>query len=137
MFGARNTGKSTLIKERFDAQHCLWIDLLDLDQEEQFAKEPNLLYAIVKQLPPSITHIIIDEVQKLPKLLDVVHRLIEETDKHFVLTGSSSRKLKHGGANLLAGRAFLYHLYPFTFIELGKQFDLQQALQWGLLPLLP
>jgi predicted AAA+ superfamily ATPase len=134
LFGARNTGKSTLIEKRFDHQKSLWINLLDLDQEEQFAREPNLLYAMVKQLPPNITHVVIDEIQKNPKLLDVVHRLIEETDKHFVLTGSSARKLKYGGANLLAGRAFLYHLFPFTFIELGDQFDLHSALQWGLLP---
>ncbi len=134
LFGARNTGKSTLIRQQFDMQKSLWIDLLDLDQEEQFAREPNLLYASVKQLPPHITHIVIDEVQKLPKLLDVVHRLIEETNKYFVLTGSSARKLKYGGANLLAGRAFLYHLFPFTFIELGNQFELNDALQWGLLP---
>ncbi|MGA2655447.1 MAG: AAA family ATPase, partial [Gammaproteobacteria bacterium] len=134
LFGARNTGKSTLILERFNQQQSLWINLLDLDQEEQFAREPNLLYAIVKALPKNITHIVIDEIQKLPKLLDVVHRLIEETDKYFVLTGSSARKLKYGGANLLAGRAFLYHLFPFTFIELGHHFNLHQALQWGLLP---
>jgi predicted AAA+ superfamily ATPase len=99
LFGARNTGKSTLIQERFNIQQSLWINLLDLDQEEQFAREPNLLYAMVKALPENITHVVIDEIQKLSKLLDVVHRLIEATDKYFVLTESSARKLKHGGAN--------------------------------------
>jgi predicted AAA+ superfamily ATPase len=67
-------------------------------------------------------------------MLDVVHSLIERTDKKFILTGSSARKLKQGGANLLAGRAFVYHLFPFSFLELGEQFNLQAALQWGLLP---
>lgn len=134
MFGARNTGKSTIIEARFNPQSSLYINLLDLEQEDQFAREPNLLHALVKALPQNITHVVIDEIQKLPKLLDVVHRLIEETDKYFVLTGSSARKLKYGGANLLAGRAFLYHLYPFTFLELKNNFNLHQALQWGLLP---
>lgn len=76
----------------------------------------------------------IDEVQKLPKLLDIVHQLIESTDKVFIMTGSSARKLKHDGANLLAGRAFVYNLYPFTSIELGKDFNLDSALHWGTLP---
>ena len=80
-------------------------------------------------------HIIIDEVQKIPKLLDVVHDIIESTNHiKFILTGSSARKLKHGGANLLAGRAFVYDLFPFTFLELSKQFNLHQALCWGMLP---
>ena len=76
----------------------------------------------------------IDEIQKIPKLLDIVHNLIETTDKKFILTGSSAKKLKHGGANLLAGRAFLYHLYPMTYLEVGGQFNLSHALQYGMLP---
>ncbi len=77
---------------------------------------------------------IIDEIQKAPKLLDLVHHLIENFSIRFVLTGSSARKLKRGGANLLAGRAFVRHLYPFTCRELGDSFDLKQALEWGTLP---
>jgi predicted AAA+ superfamily ATPase len=73
-------------------------------------------------------------VQKVPKLLDAVHKLIESTKLRFVLTGSSSRKLKRAGANLLAGRAFRHMLFPFTFIELGNRFDLQHQLNWGSLP---
>jgi predicted AAA+ superfamily ATPase len=64
----------------------------------------------------------------------VAHYLIENTDKHFILSGSSARKIKKNAANLLAGRAFVYHLFPFTFQELGAQFDLENALQWGMLP---
>jgi predicted AAA+ superfamily ATPase len=78
--------------------------------------------------------VIIDEVQKIPELLDVVHRLIEDKKIKFGLTGSSARKLKHGGANLLAGRAFVYNLFPFTSFELGDSFSLEDALMWGTLP---
>lgn len=134
LFGARNTGKSTLLQHTYSPASSLTIDLLDPVLEERFARHPNELNAIVLALPAKVTHVIIDEVQKLPKLLDVVHHLIQTTEKKFVLTGSSARKLKYGGANLLAGRAFVYHLYPFSFIELGPQFDLHHALQWGLLP---
>ena len=109
-------------------------DLLDPEEEDRFARNPNELRALVEALPAQTTHVILDEIQKLPKLLDIVHSLIENTDKCFVLTGSSARKLKHGGANLLAGRAFVYHLFPFSFLELGKAFDLAQALSFGLLP---
>src|SRR5690606_27513514 len=71
---------------------------------------------------------------KLPKLLDIVHSEIQKTKRQFILTGSSSRKLKQQGANLLAGRAWLYHLFPFTSGELGNDFDLKKGLQWGSLP---
>ena len=76
----------------------------------------------------------IDEVKRAPRLLDVTHRLIESTDKRFVLTGSSARKLRHGASNLLAGRAFVHHLYPLTVPELGDAFDLADALRWGTMP---
>ena len=78
--------------------------------------------------------VLIDEVQRAPRLLDVVHRLIERTAKRFVLTGSSSRKLRRGASNLLAGRAFVYNLFPLTVPELEDAFDLEDALRWGTLP---
>jgi len=134
LFGPRGTGKSTLLKNKFKKETSYWIDLLDLQIEEKFSRDPNLLYSIVKGLPDEIQYVIIDEIQKIPKLLDLVHKLIEETDKIFVLTGSSARKLRHGGANLLAGRAFVYHLYPLSCFELGDAFDLQGVLEWGALP---
>jgi predicted AAA+ superfamily ATPase len=81
-------------------------------------------------------HIVIDEVQKIPKLLDEVHRLIEKPDnkRHFILTSSSSKKLKAGGANLLAGRAFLRNLFALSQTEIGASFVLEEALRWGTLP---
>lgn len=135
LFGARGTGKSTLLRQRFGEEHTIWIDLLDPEKEAYFSRDPNALKAIVAQLPPQITHIVIDEIQKSPKLLDVVHGLIEQKCRvFFIMTGSSARKLKRGAANLLAGRAFVYHLYPFSFLELQDIFNLEQCLQNGLLP---
>ena len=134
LFGPRNTGKSTLIEAQFSAAHSQWFDLLDTTLQTRFLANPEELFNIVSNLPPDITHIVIDEVQKAPKLLDVVQRLLKKKDKFFILTGSSARKLKRGSANLLAGRAFVYHLYPLSFIEIGKDFDLGVALNWGTLP---
>jgi predicted AAA+ superfamily ATPase len=134
LFGPRGTGKSTLLKERFGKEECLWLDLLDVSIEERFIRNPSDLNSIVMALPKEVDYVLIDEIQKVPKLLDEVHRLIEETDKIFILTGSSARKLKRGGANLLAGRAFVYYLFPLSCFELGKTFDLEAALQWGTLP---
>lgn len=134
LFGPRGTGKSTLLKKRFQPSQCLWLDLLESSVEDRFSRNPGDLYAIVKALPKEVLYVVVDEIQKVPKLLDEVHRLIEETDKIFILTGSSARKLKHGGANLLAGRAFVYHLYALSCFELGERFELEMALHWGTLP---
>ncbi len=134
LFGARGVGKSTLLRERFDNEHCFWIDLLNPVNEDRYSRNPEILFAEIRSLANSITHVIIDEVQKIPKLLDIVHSLIESTNKIFILTGSSARKLKSGGANLLAGRAFVKKLYPFSFIELDDDFFLEKALNIGMLP---
>lgn len=134
LFGARHTGKSTLIKNTYATESSLFIDLLDPLIEDRLLRNPEELQAWVEALPEHITHIIIDEIQKIPRLLDSVHRLIELTPKYFVLTGSSARKLKYGGANLLAGRAFVYYLFPFTFLELKSHFNLANVLRWGMLP---
>jgi len=134
LLGPRNTGKSTLLAHQYPAATSVTLDLLDSVEEEQFTRNPNRLYSIVTALPDAITHVIIDEIQKVPRLLDSVQRLMSKTQKHFVMTGSSARKLKKGGANLLAGRAFVYHLFPLTSIELGPLFNLDEALQWGTLP---
>lgn len=133
LFGARNTGKSTLLKHTFKEDHTFWVDLLDPELEEKYARNPKLLQQEVNALDDSVTHIVIDEVQKIPKLLDIVHQLIESTNKCFVMTGSSARKLRHGGANLLAGRAFVYYLHPFSCFE-REEFQLEEALRWGQLP---
>ena len=134
LFGARNTGKSTLIEQRFPHTSIFSIDLLDPDQETRYQQNPNEFYRAVKALPSTVTHVIVDEVQKVPVLLNVVQRLMKLKKHFFVITGSSARKLKRGAANLLAGRAFVYHLFPFSFLELGDDFLLDKALQWGTLP---
>jgi uncharacterized protein len=134
IFGARGTGKSTWLRENFSTIPHLYIDLLDPDIEDTLAKNPNSLLAQIEALPHKNAWVLIDEVQKLPKLLDLVHLSIEKNKTRFVLTGSSARKLKRGGANLLAGRAFVHHLFPLTHRELKQDFDLQQSLHWGTLP---
>lgn len=101
VFGPRNTGKSTLIENTFNDSFTLTINLLEKKIEARFLRNPDELFDIVMQLPASKTHVFIDEIQKVPPLLDVVHRLMGETNKSFILTGSSARKLKRGGANLL------------------------------------
>lgn len=135
LFGARGVGKSTLLHHIFPESETLYINLLNADAEIRFARRPDELAVIARSLPPEKKYIIIDEIQKIPKLLDIVHTLIEEKlPIHFIMTGSSARKLKRGGANLLAGRAFVYHLFPFSFLEMRDMFYLKSALEWGALP---
>lgn len=134
LFGARGVGKTTFLKSRYPQNNCLYIDLLDPDEEELFHRSPAELTNRIAALKDDELWIIIDEIQKAPKLLDLVHKTIETKNRKFILTGSSSRKLKRGVSNLLAGRAFVYHMHPFTHCELGKAFDLDTALQWGALP---
>ncbi len=133
LFGARGTGKTTLLKSLFSNDNTLWIDLLKDNDEERYGRYPDELSHVLNERHYEC--IIIDEVQKSPKLLDIVHREIErKKNVQFVLTGSSARKLKQGHANLLAGRAFTYHLFPFTTYELGSHFHLQNVLEFGTLP---
>ena len=136
LFGARGVGKSTLIETTFSIKKRLIINLLDVKQEDRLARNPNELIELVEGAASDVTHVVIDEIQKIPKLLNIVHLLLESRhcQKYFILTGSSARKLKMAGVNLLAGRAFVSHLYPFSYLELGDDFNLQQALSYGLLP---
>ncbi len=134
LFGARGTGKSTFLRNHFSGCNTLWIDLLLPEVEDRFALHPQLLAEQIAAREDPTDWVIIDEVQKVPRLLDVVHSQIESTGARFALTGSSSRKLKRGSVNLLAGRAFVYHLFPFTSRELGDSFDLRAALAFGTLP---
>lgn len=131
LFGPRGTGKSTLLSELFN-KNAFTLDLLDAELEDRFSKNPNELKYLLEDRKEK--YIVIDEVQKVPKLLDVIHSLIEKTDKIFILTGSSARKLKQSHANLLAGRAFIYYLYPFSCLEIEDQVSLAEILQYGLLP---
>ncbi len=136
LFGARATGKSTLVRTRFPEHSTRTFNLLDLDVEAQLSRDPMSLEREVLALPASTTHVVLDEVQKIPKILDVVHNLIEthKIPQRFILTGSSARKLKAGGSNLLAGRAALRTLFPLTQLELGSSFQLNDSLRWGGLP---
>lgn len=134
LFGARGTGKSTLIHKKLAEARAHFIDLLDSRVYDEYLLHPGLLLQRFQSLRPAPEWIVIDEVQRIPSLLNDVHKLIFEKKQKFVLTGSSARKLKRGGANLLAGRAFTYHLFPLTHIEYGGAFDLNTVLQWGALP---
>ena len=138
LFGARATGKSSYLEKQwsqsFKKEELLWIDLLDPEQEKEFFLRPSSLKEQIEALKKKPKFIIIDEVQKVPQLLDVVHYLIQKKQLRFALTGSSIRKLKKGAANLLAGRAFLYKLFPLSFLELKDQFKLKEVLQFGTLP---
>jgi len=134
LFGARGTGKTHLLRGRFPGDSGHYIDLLNPDQNELFNLRPNALTGQLTALKPDVEWVIIDEIQKAPKLLDIVHQQIETTRIKFALTGSNARKLRHGSANLLAGRAFVLHLFPFTARELADGFSLPSALAWGTLP---
>ncbi|NGX54462.1 MAG: hypothetical protein KR126chlam2_00073 [Chlamydiae bacterium] len=133
LFGPRGTGKSTWLRYHFP--QALWIDLLDPELLRLYGARPERLRETI-DAHPSLFTIVIDEVQKVPTLLPMVHALIEERKElRFILTGSSSRKLKRDGVNLLAGRALLKHMHPFSANELKDQFSLEKALEIGLLPL--
>ncbi len=112
----------------------LWIDLLLPSEEDRLARNPEDVLAQIRAMEGPLDWVVIDEIQKVPRLLDVVHYAIESMGLKFALTGSSARKLKRGNANMLAGRALVHHMFPLTHSELGKHFDLQKALTWGTLP---
>ncbi len=136
LFGARGTGKSTLLTELFGSSRILWINFLTESDEEIYGDHPDALSRHLAE--NEYDYVVIDEVQKHPKILDIVHQEIEtkKTSKpYFILTGSSARKLKRSSGNLLGGRALTYFLFPFTHQELGADFNLQEALQYGTLPI--
>src|SRR3989344_5941625 len=137
LFGSRGVGKSTLIRATFRAEEMSVFDLLNPQLETELALNPNHLaekLELVQKTQPEKKWVFIDEVQKIPALLDVVHSLIEQKHFLFALSGSSARKLKRGHANLLAGRAYVFHLFSFTHYELGADFKLDEVLRWGSLP---
>ena len=134
LLGPRATGKSFLIHEEL-GKHAVIVNLLRSELYLKLSHSPWELEAIIESalLEKKAPIIVIDEVQKLPNLLDEVHRLIEEKQWRFLLTGSSSRKLKHGHANLLAGRAWTSYLFPLSFSEI-PEFNLDHYLRYGGLP---
>lgn len=129
LFGPRQTGKTTLIRDALPGVPVY--DLLDSAVYLALSREPGRL---AEELPPGTRVVAIDEIQRLPDLLNEVHRLIETRRIRFLLTGSSARKLRRGGVNLLGGRARTIHLHPLTRGELGEHFDLARAVERGTLP---
>jgi predicted AAA+ superfamily ATPase len=133
LFGPRGTGKSTWIRETLPG--ALTINLLPADAMVRYDAEPALFRAEVLSQPRE-RWVVVDEVQRAPRLLDEVHWLTEEKGyKRFALTGSSARKLKRGAANLLAGRAVVRNLFPFTTREMGFTVAARQLLRFGSLPM--
>jgi predicted AAA+ superfamily ATPase len=133
LIGPRGTGKSTFLRAAYP--DAFFIDLLQPDTLRRFQARPELLIEQV-HANPSAKVFIVDEIQKVPELLDAVHSLIEEKGgQRFILTGSSSRKLKRAGVDLLAGRALLKHMHPFLLWEGRGHLNFEQALESGLLPL--
>ncbi len=130
LFGPRGTGKSYWLRNNLPS--ATYIDLLDTNIRFDLEANPNKLKNYLSKNKDE--WIVIDEVQKVPSILDEVHRLIELEKRRFILTGSSARKLKREGVNLLAGRAHTYKIYPLTAIELGENFDITKSLQYGHLP---
>ncbi len=132
LFGPRGVGKSTWTREKLAGAHR--IDLLDEGLYHSLLADASLFAAELNALPRE-SWVVVDEIQRLPSLLNEVHRFIEERRLRFALLGSSARKLKAAGTNLLAGRALRKQMFPLTPQELGADFDLESVLRFGSLPL--
>jgi predicted AAA+ superfamily ATPase len=129
LLGPRQTGKTALIHRLLPAARVY--DLLETSVYLALSRNPG---RISEEIGPEDRVVVIDEIQRLPDLLNEVHRLIEGRGIRFLLTGSSARKLRRGGINLLGGRARIQYLHPLTSEELGDRFDLTRAVERGLLP---
>ena len=133
LFGPRGTGKTTWLQKHFGDKGNVYVDLLKGDLYTELLARPGRLESLV----PSDRFprwIIIDEIQRVPALLNEVHRLIESRGLQFAMTGSSARSLRRKGVNLLAGRALTFHMYPLTATELGRDFDMERSIKFGHLP---
>jgi predicted AAA+ superfamily ATPase len=129
LWGPRKTGKTTLLRQQF--KNACWIDLLDYDLFLSLSQRPTSLRQILEAQPSKT--VVIDEVQKIPNLMDEIHWLIENRGFQFILCGSSARKIRRGKSGLLGGRAWRFELYPLVTKEL-KSFNLDRALLVGLIP---
>ena len=135
LLGPRQTGKSTLISANLDERS--WsVNLLFTEQFIKYSQDPSIFRkeAVQKIKEDKVRMIFVDEIQRVPALLNEIQHLMSESKCQFVLTGSSARKLKRGQANLLAGRLAERHLFPLTYAEIGQVFDLEKTLQFGTLP---
>ncbi len=135
LLGPRQTGKSTLIREWLKNKNFYEIDLLNTQNYLKYTSDPQILFSEVQyQIEENkIKHVFIDEIQKVPKLLDVIHSLIEKYKIQFILSGSSARKLKSLHANLLGGRALVLKLFPLIYSEIDKKYDFEKNLKYGTL----
>jgi predicted AAA+ superfamily ATPase len=131
LFGPRGTGKSTWLRQVLPG--AAQLDLLDASLYLELLRDPHALEAIVGRRPAG-SWVVLDEIQKVPALLDEVHRLMEARRWRFAICGSSARKLRRAGVNLLAGRAITLAMEPFSFAEIRGSFDLGFCLRWGMLP---
>jgi predicted AAA+ superfamily ATPase len=131
LFGPRGVGKSTWLREVL--RSATYFDLLSSSLYLELSREPGKLEAMIGNLPEE-SWVVVDEIQKIPHLLEEVHRLMETKKWRFALCGSSARKLRRGGTNLLGGRAVTRNLEGFSFKELGDLFEPDFCLQWGFLP---
>ena len=133
LWGPRQSGKSMLLKATYP--EAVWYDLLNSDVYIRLLQQPSLFREeLLHNAPSAYQRVVIDEIQKIPLLLDEVHWLIENTNLAFALCGSSARKLRRGHANLLGGRAVRYELFGFVSQELGSEFELIKMLNHGYLP---
>jgi predicted AAA+ superfamily ATPase len=136
LFGPRQVGKTTLIKESFSIAETKIYNLLLSDIYSKFKSQPELFRQEVLALPDEVKWIVLDEAQRVPELLDEVQALIDGgLEKYFIITGSSARKIKRGQANLLGGRAWALNLYPLSVSEFDlTKVDLATILTYGTLP---
>ena len=135
LFGPRQTGKSTLLRLTFSADKIIYYDFLKSEEHIRLSANPHLFRQEVASRGPRIKYVIVDEIQRIPQLLNEIHHILENpSPPYFCLSGSSARKLKRSHANLLAGRAWKFQIFPLTHLELEKQFSLNKALNNGTLP---
>lgn len=132
LLGPRGTGKSTWIKKNYKGK-TIFYDLLNTSEFIRLSRDPSLLYNETVHLEPG-SWVVIDEIQKVPALLNEVHRIIEEKKIKFILSGSSARKLRKSGVNLLAGRAITYNLFPLVSKEVNFNLDIEKQVAYGMLP---
>ena len=130
LWGARKIGKTTYLRNEFE--DALYLDMLKTSVSQKYELNPDLLREEIVANKPEL--VIIDEIQKVPQLLDEIHWCIENTSTKFILCGSSARKLIRMNANLLGGRAWRYEMFPLTTAEIGEDFDLLRAMNHGLIP---
>ncbi len=135
IFGARQVGKTSLVKTLFNPKTTKYYNLFVTQDYSRLIADPGILREDLQNVGPDITHVFIDEAQRIPELLNEVQYLLDNNAPlHFILSGSSARKLRRGKANLLAGRAWAYNLYPLTLKELPSNYTLNNTLAFGTLP---